>query len=117
MKKIRPLTVFSIKYPYGMAVDWDLWKERRWWESYSSYGLKWYPEEKPLNKKGWGAILKKFHLWYFRKEYPIERIERKSPAWFMAERRKKEKKYGLRKAGRVYTDNIGGEGCHAEMYQ
>ena len=122
----NPPCAFSVKYddPFFntrmWAADWDHWCPRRWAMSWSLGSAIWHPV-RDFNGRAYKAVLKKFGLEKWAKDFPREKVETMSPAELIAERRKREAEYRL-PALEVTTDNIiwkagtGKEKYYAEQY-
>lgn len=100
MRQFRPM--FSVKYENprfpdeDWAVDWNWELEKGWGISRSSKKkMHWEKEKKGLDGLAHTAVLKKFGLFDWGKEYPIKKVEVMSPAALTKERRKKEEHYSL----------------------
>lgn len=88
-----------------LAVDWDLWSGRKWDRSWSPASrMHWHPI-RGLDEIARRAILERFGLWNWEREFPSHKIIFMSPAQLIAERKKKEALYNLPRL-EVATDNF-----------
>lgn len=89
--------IFSVKYSNpkhpdeNWAADWKLYNKSGWSMSSSpTHRIRWCNEGLGLNELARLAVLNKFGLLDWAADYPLEQIQKMSPAELTKERRAKE---------------------------
>ena len=125
----EPRVKFSVEYwnpeyPDEIwAADWDLCKQKAWSISRSpDYKIAWEVVKNEIDGQAYLAVLEKFGLLEWKKEYPLRLVGKFSPAELALRRREKEKEYNLPYL-EIISDNIDAEAekgqilHHAEDYK
>lgn len=112
---MRNKPMFSVKYENPeclgeiWAADWDWGGSRKWGMSRSSRENAWELVKGEIDEVAWLAILKKFGIEDYKKDFPIDVIGEMSPSALIEVRRILEGQFCLPKLDAV-TDNR-----HAEI--
>lgn len=98
------------------ALDWDFQYRGQWARSIRETYNRWRVIH-GIDLVAYYALLETFGLLEWKHEYPAWRIFHKSPAWLIAERRRKEREIGIGIPLMVTNDSVGPwKGVSAEEF-